>query len=77
MPFVHTGIFVPQLANIEEAFQTYLKAVEEARLAMESGCKSEQMQVLRMRATEAREAYHAQHVCLSMLILGLVEPSPG
>ncbi|MGF6391876.1 hypothetical protein QFZ86_000765 [Pseudomonas plecoglossicida] len=63
MPFVHTGIFVPQLANIEEAFQTYLKAVEEARLAMESGCKSEQMQVLRIR-----QPRHGRRIMLNTFV---------
>ncbi|HEK4017924.1 TPA: hypothetical protein SLU73_003506 [Pseudomonas aeruginosa] len=69
---VYPQIFVPQLVNIEVAFQHYLQVLAEVTTAFELGVDSAEAEKLRLRASEAREAYHDQHVCLSMLVLSLV-----
>lgn len=71
----HTQIFIPQLANIEAAFQSYLRVLSEVKAAFEGEVKPEGVDRLRLKAAEAREAYLNQHLCLSMLVLALVQQS--
>lgn len=73
MSLVHTHIFIPQLANIEAAFQHYLQVLEEVKTAFEQGIEPADAEIQRLKASQAREAYFNQHVCLSMLVLSLVQ----
>lgn len=70
---IHSHIFIPQLANIEAAFQNYLLVLAEVKTAFECGVEPGDVDRLRMKAAKAREDYFNQHLCLSMLVLALVQ----
>lgn len=73
MAQIHSHIFIPQLANIEAAFQNYLRVLEEVKAAFERGVEPGDVDHLRLKAAKAREDYFNQHICLSMLVLSLVQ----
>ncbi|HEN8800259.1 TPA: hypothetical protein U8251_002858 [Pseudomonas putida] len=75
MTLIHPHIFIPQLTNIDAAFKHYLQVLEEVKSAFEQGITPAEADRLRQKAADAREVYYNQHVCLSMIVLSLVEKS--
>ncbi|MGE8063224.1 hypothetical protein [Pseudomonas sp. NPDC089547] len=73
MQFLYPHVFLPQLANIELAFQGYLRALDAVSTAIENGSDSEGIESLRVEARQARDLYYEQHVCLSMIVLAMTE----
>ena len=47
---IHSHIFIPQLANIEAAFQNYLLVLAEVKTAFECGVEPGDVDRLRMKA---------------------------